>query len=742
MKKLVSIILCVLLIIGSISVASSAATTQKSLKQAIELYETQTGETVNTKRYYFLMPNGSNGEKGDDEDWFFYDEYIPSWYNTNANWAGVWWWDTGKVDPDNWPGFKMMKGDSDSVFYADIPDFVECVVFNNYFDGGYDPNDPIYNDAFQCRETYLSGYEPGESELYPDGLETTENMIFVLDPNIYMLGDSSQVGEIWWGEWFYYYGNGCYGTVKDGNEHNCLRDDHDHENLYINFDPSNAGWTEYENIYCRFAREGQASAYPVTSVPSLCTDYDGDGVYTYDLNKSKISIEQYTKYEVQFYTDNHKHTASLLMQKGNLKDTIYATGEYYQWDNYKENPIIKWKNEIPIEFRPIPSLKDELQKYDKQHGIVTPTYRYYFLMPNGNSGKKGDINEEWNFKHYGKYADSWYNEYTNQAGIYWWDADTINPTSWPGYTIEKADAEGIFYADVPQTVETVIFNNALDSGLNSMNDLYYKGRQSSNVPCYVDEDWGEYFPVGAQNFDNMIFVMNPSLNNENDLVVGPVKYGGEWYYYYGNGCYGETKDGDTDDCLRDDHEHGAKYICRDEFIDYCNITDDDSFMYTGPLYYHYDKNGNKKWFLAKGECGFSELVNFYGIFGDYLLYENAVYSPAQFPYYIYSYDEQKFYSLEEAWSKDIDGLDMVFTDYLCPTKSAYIIGDADNDNKLSVMDATTIQMAQAGTIKLYDNVYGKCYYGNEISCRNDVDRDGERSVLDATAIQMKLAYLI
>lgn len=742
MKKLISILLCVIIIISSFCTATVSATTQQSLKQAIESYEAQSGEKVNVRRYYFLMPNGSNGDKSDHEGWFLYDQYVPSWYNSNSNSAGVYWWDTGKVDPDNWPGFKMTQWDSDSVFYADIPDFVEAVVFNNYFDGGYDPDDPIYNDAAYCNTTYLSGYETHESDLYPDGLESFENMIFVIDPDIYMLGDSSYIGKLWWGEWYYYYGNGCYGTVKDGNESNCLRDDHDHENLYINFDPQKAGWTDYTNIYCNLAQEGCSSFYPIKSLPTLCTDYDGDGIYTYDLNKSNIKLTEYTRYEISFYTDNYQNTSTLLMQTGNLKDTIYTAGYYNSWDKNEKYPVIKWTNEIPIKMHSIPSLKDELQKYDAEQGITTPTYRYYFLMPNGENGKKGDINEEWSFTYYGKYAESWYNEYTDQAGVYWWGADTLNPKSWPGYTIEKSDSDGIFYADVPQAVETIIFNNAVDGGLNSMNDLYYKDRQSMSIPCYADEEWGDYFPIGAENFDNMIFVMNPSLNNSNDLVVGPVQYFGEWHYYYGNGCYGDTKDGDTDDCIRDDHKHGTKYICRDEFLDYCNITEDETFMYTGPLYSHYDSDGNEKWFLTKGECGFSKYDYFFSTFGDYLIYESAVYTPSQLPYFIYSYDEQKFYSLTEAWNKKIEGIDEVFTDYLCPLRKASIIGDADNDNVLSVMDATTIQMAQAGIIKLYDSINAKFYYGDDIGSKNDVDRDGERSVMDATAIQQKLAGLI
>ena len=44
-------------------------------------YEAQTGKTLETNRYYFLMPNGINGEKGDDDYSDTYGKFATSWYN-------------------------------------------------------------------------------------------------------------------------------------------------------------------------------------------------------------------------------------------------------------------------------------------------------------------------------------------------------------------------------------------------------------------------------------------------------------------------------------------------------------------------------------------------------------------------------------------------------------------------------------------------------------------------------------
>ena len=288
MKKIISLLLCVTMILSVFSIRVNSAETDLaktsiSIKNAIDNYEKNTGDTVNTKRYYFLMPDGSSGLRGTIED-YMYDKYAPSWYNDNANSAGIYWWDTQKIDPDVWPGYKMSKADSDDVYYADVPDFVEVLIFNNYFDGGMDINDPVYYDGHQTNNLYTGGYDVDESDIYPQGLPGFEDMIFVIEP-----GKSSLSGELTHktiseGEWYYYYNNGCFGTVKDGDTRNCIRDDHDHENLYINFDPSDAGWGEYEKVYCVIQRLGGSPFYTPQTVRTLCTDYDGDGIYTYDLN--------------------------------------------------------------------------------------------------------------------------------------------------------------------------------------------------------------------------------------------------------------------------------------------------------------------------------------------------------------------------------------------------------------------------------------------------------------------------
>lgn len=74
-----------------------------------------------------------------------------------------------------------------------------------------------------------------------------------------------------------------------------------------------------------------------------------------------------------------------------------------------------------------------------------------------------------------------------------------------------------------------------------------------------------------------------------------------------------------------------------------------------------------------------------------------------------------------------DGMDFSAIDGYC---YGYV-GDADNDDTVSVMDATAIQLHCAQEQMMI-----------EVLCKMaDVDRDGEISVMDATAIQLHLASI-
>ena len=197
--------------------------------------------------------------------------------------------------------------------------------------------------------------------------------------------------------------------------------------------------------------------------------------------------------------------------------------------------------------------------YAPGDNVTCGTYRYYFAMPN-----------------------LWLNEYTDTAGVYWYNGTDAcgavdgsgGDLKWPGYKAQrdeyKSSNYGLYYVDCPTDVPQIIWNNYTDGGEDKEAPIYLTAKQSNdaNTEFYVaddsdlyDQDWfdemeesfnGDKAKLGdfadnffydkvydlgfALNFDNMIFVVPAEPNGEN--FQGKPTYNGDWYFYYGNGEYG------------------------------------------------------------------------------------------------------------------------------------------------------------------------------------------------------------
>ena len=166
--------------------------------------------------------------------------------------------------------------------------------------------------------------------------------------------------------------------------------------------------------------------------------------------------------------------------------------------------------------------------------------RYFFLLP-----------------------DDWKNEFTESAGVYWWDgtdpcgaADGSGGTiKWPGYKINQfssepvtqtyTDVDGteksftgtVWYVDCPIDVTTIIFNNAYDGGDKSWDNFdearFLQAYQTVDIGSeYYDYGESDNYPEGTESFNNMIYIIDPTQTVVNDLS-GKSTFAGEWYYYHG-----------------------------------------------------------------------------------------------------------------------------------------------------------------------------------------------------------------
>lgn len=145
----------------------------------------------------------------------------------------------------------------------------------------------------------------------------------------------------------------------------------------------------------------------------------------------------------------------------------------------------------------------------------TETYHIYFCKP-----------------------DDWENKYTSDAGVYW-ENGSDTPSVWPGYSARNADIKNVYCSDVPTDVDKVIWNNALKGTDDPTNPEYKLAYRTTDINFKgYDKGESDYYPNGVESFDNMIYIINPEFTSENDK--DELIFTGEWFYYYGNGEYGNA----------------------------------------------------------------------------------------------------------------------------------------------------------------------------------------------------------
>ncbi len=185
----------------------------------------------------------------------------------------------------------------------------------------------------------------------------------------------------------------------------------------------------------------------------------------------------------------------------------------------------------------------------------------------------------------------------------------------------------------------------------------------------------------------------------------------------------------------------ARYYCKDEFE---VAFDCKGFHYTYDEYYHYFSETNSTdtpdWVFGKGFL-FAEPSPCQGTFGDYCFYSGGLCVPYNLGFFVYVPSENKFYDVIQAWELGFENLEYAFAQ--CAKQNIYgidVIGDADNNGDLSIMDATLIQLALVGSTNFStgDDIRAHSIYGDSIIYISDFDKDGNRTILDATAIQLAL----
>jgi uncharacterized protein YjdB len=163
-----------------------------------------------SKRYFFEMPD--------------------SWKTFNNATACAYWWEgtdncndnadqiTDKAEGEGgWQYSWIMKSagvTGKNIYYIDVPADVTTIIFHNGIDGGTAPNEAEGIEAsdnwgknFQTINIGTECYDPGENPNYPDGVESFDNMVFVVNLDDKTVSDYSGA-TTYGGEWMYLHADG------------------------------------------------------------------------------------------------------------------------------------------------------------------------------------------------------------------------------------------------------------------------------------------------------------------------------------------------------------------------------------------------------------------------------------------------------------------------------------------------------------------------------------------------------
>ncbi len=352
-----------------------------SLKDAMKEY------TGNTAKVYFMMPNGNNGPAADNDVYVHYPETndpdtgevieaahdelfvkkgdkSPSWCNDlnlaedGNHYAGIYWWGGFAAIDDSWPGYKMEIDDAQNgVYYAEVPGDgdLTAAIFNNGVNGGTDPAAAVYNKAFQSADINMEGaYEGDYDTLWGDTYNEFDfgNCIFVIDPNKVSVNPfSNKITN--GGDWYFYYGNGCYGSYRtDADEFTsaedcCLNPSHFDESgqhigyheeaaeidpaytvtipAEVNIDGGSAAF-KAEGVALN---EGQSIAVTLDSASNTASGTvfsakNGDAVVTYQINDGKVGVDKENNTVASFTEDGESSIDFEVLST----DNATAAGEY------------------------------------------------------------------------------------------------------------------------------------------------------------------------------------------------------------------------------------------------------------------------------------------------------------------------------------------------------------------------------------------------------------------------------
>lgn len=242
MKKIISILLAVMLVVSVTVVSVSAynnaddyskmspSTTYKpsgsytvddSTPTCEEAILACGGDLNNVQKIYFQVPLAD--PKQDGSDWV-------NQFNVDANGVCqicVYWW-AGIAGEDGWPdgngcswvGYRTKLVDAKNRIYeATVPadGGTPLLIWNNGVNAGMDKTKPIFKYGRQLADANIEGAFEGDYDTLPEGTPNEDNMdgcIQIIDYSVSTINPLTQI-PAYGSNWYIYYGDGCYGEYSE-----------------------------------------------------------------------------------------------------------------------------------------------------------------------------------------------------------------------------------------------------------------------------------------------------------------------------------------------------------------------------------------------------------------------------------------------------------------------------------------------------------------------------------------------
>nr|WP_316621823.1 dockerin type I repeat-containing protein [uncultured Ruminococcus sp.] len=251
MKKIISILLAVMLVVSVATVSFDAVTYNPSDSYTVTLDTPTCEEAIdacggNSKTgvqyLYFQLPKDdpdhpentwTNHFNSTDLGLDYCQVCLYWWGGTGSDWTD---YGGGKVA---WVGYRTTLVDKENRIYravvandGDTP----LVIWNNGVNGGMDPTKEIFNYARQLADANIEGAYEGDYDTLPEGTPNEDNMdgcIQIIDYSVSTINPLTGFPS-YGSNWYVYYGDGCYGNYPmdsenfRGKQASCVNPEHNH----------------------------------------------------------------------------------------------------------------------------------------------------------------------------------------------------------------------------------------------------------------------------------------------------------------------------------------------------------------------------------------------------------------------------------------------------------------------------------------------------------------------------------